>query len=143
MLLPQMLRRAGDSDEARQQAVFAAWAASIGSQLRKVTAPVRLERKSLIVAVTDATWQGQLARISGQMVFRLNSLLGAPVVTSIEFVINRDLVESSLLKPPKVVFNAPDQQASSLSEPASRIPDPEMRAAFLRAAGKCLDRRAK
>jgi hypothetical protein len=142
-LLPQMLRQAGDSDLAREQAVFAAWAAAIGSQLRKVTAPIRVERKTLIVAVTDTTWRVQLKRLSGQMVFRLNSLLGAPIITAIDFVVNRETVDSSRIAPPQVTFNAPDKQASALRETADRIPDPEMRATFLRAAGKCLDRRAK
>ncbi|HET9532934.1 MAG TPA: DUF721 domain-containing protein [Blastocatellia bacterium] len=143
LLLPQMLRHAGDSDEAREKAVFAAWAAAAGSQLRKVTAPVRLERKTLIIAVTDSTWRAQLKRISGQLVFRLNSLLGSPAVTGIDFVINQEIVEDSLPPPQQVTFTAPDQQASTLRETAARIPDPEMRATFLRAAGKCLDRRAK
>jgi hypothetical protein len=142
-LLPQMLRHAGDSDEAREQAVFAAWAAAIGAHLRKVTAPVRLERKTLIIAVIDPTWRGQLKRISGQLLFRLNSLLGAPIVTGIDFVINQDLIERSLPAPNPVHFIAPDLEASTLRETADRIPDPEMRATYLRAAGKCLDRRAR
>lgn len=142
-LLPQMLRHAGDSDEAREHAAYAAWTATIGSQLRRVTAPVRLERKTLVVAVLDTTWRAQMKKIAGQLVFRLNSLMGAPVVTAIEFVVNRELVESSLPSPQEVTFTAPDKQASSLRENADRIPDPEMRETFLRAAGKCLDRRAK
>jgi hypothetical protein len=142
-LLPQMLRHAGDSDEAREQAAFAAWAAAVGAQLRKVTAPVKLERKTLIVAVIDPTWRGQLKRISGQLLFRLNSLLGAPTVTGIEFVVNKDSVERSQPAPATVHFTAPDREASALRETADRIPDPEMRATFLRAAGKCLDRRAR
>jgi predicted nucleic acid-binding Zn ribbon protein len=142
-LLPQMLRHAGESEEARQQAVFAGWAAAVGSQVRKVTAPVRLERKTLIVAVPDSTWRTQLKRMSGQVLFRLNSLLGAPAITSIEFVINEELVLSTHTPPQQITFNAPDQQAILLREEADRIPDPEMRATFLRAAGKCLDRRAR
>jgi hypothetical protein len=142
-LLPRMLRHAGDSDEAREQAVFAAWAGAIGTHLRKVTSPVRLERKTLIIAVIDTTWRGQLKRISGQLLFRLNSLLGAPIVTGIDFVINQDLVERYQPAPAPVHFIAPDLEASTLRETADRIPDPEMRATFLRAAGKCLDRRAR
>src|SRR5919206_2642696 len=94
-LLPRMLRHVGDSLEARQHAVFAAWTAAVGSQVRKVTRPLRLERKTLIVAVADQTWRSQLDRIKGQALFRLNSLLGAPVITSIEFVINPDSLSQS------------------------------------------------
>ena len=142
-LLPQMLRHVADSDEAREQAVFAAWSAAIGSQVRKVTAPIRLERKTLIVAVSDANWRAQLNSFRGQALFKLNSLLGAPTVTAIEFVINPDLIARQDDPPLQITFTAPDQQALPLKADAERIPDPRIRDTFLRAAGKCLERRAK
>src|SRR5947207_3883478 len=92
MLVPQMLLRAGDSDEAREQAVFAAWVVVVGGPVRKVTTPVRLERKTLMVAVQDATWRTQLTSMRGQVLFKLNSVLGSPVVTAIEYVVNPSLV---------------------------------------------------
>jgi hypothetical protein len=142
-LLPQMLRHIGDSAEARQQAVFAAWIAAVGSQVRKVTQPLRLERKTLIVAVPDHTWRTQLDRVRGQALFRLNSLLGAPVVTTIEFVINPDSLSDDNPAPREFHFVAPENAALPLSDDAARISNPELRDAFLRAAGKCLERRAK
>lgn len=142
-LLPQMLRHAGDSEEAREQAVFAAWAAAVGSHIRHSTSPIRLERKTLVVAVPDATWRGQLQKMKGQALFRLNSILGVPTVTAIEFVINPDVISEPQPMPPAVTFTAPDQQTLSLREKAERIPDPETRDLFLRAAGKCLERRAR
>jgi hypothetical protein len=142
-LLPALLRKAGDSEEARQQAVFAAWAAAVGSALRKVTVPMRLERKALIVAVPDKTWRTELQKLSGQALFRLNSILGTPAVTTIEFVINSEAVIKQSVHPSPVRFIAPDQQAKPLRDKARRINNPEVRAAFLRAAGKCLDRRAQ
>ena len=141
--LPQLLRHSGDSEEARQQAVFAAWAGSVGAQVRRFTAPVKLERKTLIVAVNDATWRAQMQRMSGQVLFRLNSLLGAPVVTMIEFVINPDIIKQNSGLPHEIKFVAPEQQALPLREKASEIADPELRETFLRAAGKCLERRAR
>ena len=142
-LLPKMLRQVGDTDEARQHAVFAAWTAAVGSQVRKATMPVRLERKTLVVAVADDNWRTQLKRMSGQALFKLNSLLGAPTVTTIEFVINPDLIVHETNSLHEIKFIAPDQQALPLKADADRIPDPEIRDAFLRAAGKCLERRAK
>ncbi|MFP5263198.1 MAG: DciA family protein [Blastocatellia bacterium] len=142
-LLPQLLRHAGESDEAREQAVFAAWAASVGRQVRRATAPIRLERKTLIIAVADETWRAQMKRVSGQALFRLNSLLGSPTVTTIEYIINPDLIFHEIDAPEEITFIAPDKQALPLRKDADRIPDPEIRDAFLRAAGKCLERRAK
>jgi hypothetical protein len=141
-ILPQLLRNAGDSDEAREQAVFAAWSASVGSSVLKATAPIRLERKTLLIAVTDATWREQMKRIRGHALFKLNSLLGAPTVTAIEFIINKDFVTRNHRQPPEIKFNAPEEQARPLRGEADRIADPDIREIFLRAAGKCLDRRS-
>lgn len=142
-LLPQLLRNVGDSDEAREQAVFAAWSAAVGGQVRRATTPIRLERKTLIIAVSDANWRAQLNRMRGQALFKLNSLLGAPTVTAIEFVINPELIVRETQPPHQITFTAPDQQALPLKADAEKIPDPEIRDTFLRAAGKCLERRAK
>ncbi len=143
MLVPQMLLRASDSDEAREQAVFAAWVAAVGGPIRKVTAPIRLERKTLIVAVPDATWRAQLMSMRGHALFKLNSLLGSPVVTTIEYVVNPILIVSEHEPTEEVKFIAPEKQVTALREQADRIPDPEIRRVFLNAAGKCLERRAK
>ena len=142
-LLPLLLRQAGDSDEAREQAAFAAWVGAVGAQINRVTSPMRLERKTLLVAVPDATWRTQLRKMSGQALFKLNSLLGAPAVTAIEFVINPEVVKRNHYLPPEITFVAPEKQALALRERAAGINDPEIRAVFLRAAGKCLERRAQ
>lgn len=143
MLVPQMLLRASDSDEAREQAVFAAWVVVVGGPIRKVTAPIRLERKTLIVAVPDGTWRTQLKSMRGQALFKLNSLLGSPVVTTIEYVVNPTLIVSEQEASEEVQFIAPERQVAGLREQADQIPDPEIRRVFLSAAGKCLERRAK
>jgi len=142
-LLPRMIRQSGDSDEAREQAAFAAWIVAAGSHVRRVTRPVRLERKTLIVAVADSTWRTQLSQMRGAFLFKLNSLLGNPLVTSLEFVVNPGVIVSEVQPPQPVQFIAPEQQALPLREQADRIEDPEIRAVYLRAAGKCLERRAR
>jgi hypothetical protein len=144
-LLPLLLRHVGDSEEARQQSVLAGWTLAAGHHLRRVTAAMRLERKTLLVAVRDATWRAQLTRFSGQALFKLNSILGAPLVTAIEFVINPEEVERHNPEPDssQVIFTAPDEQAAALRAQADAISNPQIRASFLRAAGKCLERRAR
>ncbi|PYP85261.1 MAG: hypothetical protein DMF61_16945 [Blastocatellia bacterium AA13] len=141
-LLPLLLRRAGDTEEARQQAAFAAWAAAVGKQLRVATAPVKLEGKTLIVAVGDSNWKTQLNKLTGQFLFRLNSILSAPLVTRIEFVINPRLIEESHHTSPEIHFRAPEKYAGALREKAQSIANPDIRDLFIRAAGKCLQRRA-
>ena len=142
-IVPQMLRKAGDSDEAREQAVCAAWVVAVGGPIRKVTTPIRLERKTLIVAVPDATWRAQLMSMRGQALFKLNSLLGSPLVTMIEYVVNPGVIVQDSSAAHQVEFTAPEKQVTALREQADRIPDPEIRETFLRAAGKCLERTTK
>jgi len=79
----------------------------------------------------------------GQIVFKINSLLGAALVSRIHFVINEELVRCVHQMPAEVHFVAPDEQAEPLGEKARNLQDPELRNLFLRAAGKCLDRRAR
>jgi hypothetical protein len=143
-LLPLMLRMSGDSEDAREQTAFAAWMAACGGPLRKVTAPMRLERKTLLVATTGETWRRQLRKMGGQLLFKVNSILGSPAVTAIEFVINERFVlaRNSLWVPPPVVFNDPQSRAADLADNAAVISDPALREIFLRAAGKCLARRS-
>jgi hypothetical protein len=142
-LLPLLLKRVGESDDAREQTAFAAWMAVCGDHLRKATAPMRLERKTLLVATMDQTWRLQLQKVSGQFLFRINSILGSPLVTSIEFVINERFVVARNQQPafPPVIFDDPGGQSKYLSEKAQLLEDPTIRDIFLRAAGKCLDRR--
>lgn len=142
-LLPRMIRQSGDSDEAREQAAFAAWVVASGAHVRRITQPVKLERKTLIIAVPDATWRTQLGKMRGPFLFKLNSLLGNPIVTSLEFVVNPSVIVDPLQLPQPVQFIAPEEEALPLREQADRIEDPEIRAAYLRAAGKCLERRAR
>src|SRR5918997_4050501 len=83
--LPKLLRAAGETEEVLEAAALVAWRRVAGSELSRQAVPFRLYRKTLIVAVADSTWQRQLEAMSGQLLFRLNSLLGQAVVTYIEF----------------------------------------------------------
>ncbi|HKV38899.1 MAG TPA: DciA family protein [Blastocatellia bacterium] len=141
--MPRLLLQAGDADYAREQAAFAAWAAAAGLQVSHVTAAVRLDRQTLFVATTDKTWRIQLNRIKDQLMFKVNSLLGTRLITRIVFVVDDPAVTKAHPIEPTISFNAPDQQALPLRENAALIPDPELRAVFLRAAGKCLERTTK
>ena len=79
----------------------------------------------------------------GQALFKLNSLLGAALVTQVEYVVNPELIVRQSADPPEVKFFAPEEEALPLRAQADRIRDPEIRATFLRAAGKCLERRTR
>ncbi|MEW6129238.1 MAG: DUF721 domain-containing protein [Acidobacteriota bacterium] len=140
-LLPMILRKAGDSEEAREQAVFAAWLVSVGSQIRQISRPLKLEKKTLIIAVLSANWRAQLHKMREPLIFKLNSILGTPTLRTIEFVINPDKIVEAQKPPQEISFIAPEEHQLQLRDKAEAIPNTDLREAFLRAAGKCLDRR--
>lgn len=140
--IPLVLRHTNDTDEAREQAIIAAWTVLVGNQIRQISFPVRVERKTLIVAVKNGTWRKQLRSMSGEILFKMNSLLCTPAITTLEFVINPDMIKTHNQSPhEEVSFIAPEKHATLLREKAESISNDELREAFLRAASKCLDRR--
>src|SRR5918998_4891279 len=90
--IPKLLRAAGDAEEVVEAAACVAWRRVAGEGVRGLAVPFRLYRKTLVVAVSDVTWQRQLEAISPQLIFRLNSLLGQALVTYIEFRIDPQTV---------------------------------------------------
>ena len=142
-MLPTMIRLAGDHEEVREQAVFAAWhAATARGGLDSYCVPFRLYQRTLIVAVRERMWQRQMEYESKGIIFKLNSLLGAPLVTYIEFRIDPEYVAKA--QPgtePVFLFQHTQELEEELKPAAARIKNEELREAFLRAAARCLERK--
>jgi hypothetical protein len=139
--LPALLRAAGDSEEVTEAAVFAAWKHAAGEGLKEHALPAKIENRTLMVSVADAVWQKQLHLMRGQLLFRLNSLLGQPIVSRIEFVI-----EPMLRLTPAPPANSREQSIDNdvpleLWSAANAIQDKELRRSFLKAATASLRRR--
>jgi hypothetical protein len=131
--LPGVLRAAGPSPEVAEAAVLAAWRHVAGAGLKDHAVPLRLVERTLVVAVADAVWQKQLASMSGQLLFRTNSILGQPLVSWIEFLI--DPAISKVRTEPKPSQDVPDNEIPlELWSAANAIHDPHLRKSFLRAA---------
>ena len=140
-LLPMMIRLSGDNEEVREQAAFAAWRAAAGKGVANACVPFRLYRKQLVIAVLDQTWQKQLEKLAGEYIFRINSLLGAPLVTFIEFRVDRNhVMEARKGDVHPFEFHHTEELVDELQSSASHIKDPELRQQFLRAAAKSLER---
>lgn len=89
--LPAVLRASGNAPEVAEAAAIAAWKHAAGEQLKDHALPLSLQDRTLKVAVRDAIWQKQLHSMRGQMLYRVNSLLGQPIVGTIEFIIDPNL----------------------------------------------------
>lgn len=150
--LPAILRLAGDAEEVAEAAAFVAWRRAAGDNLRFIAVPFKLTRKTLAVAVPDKTWQHNLEAMSGQMLFRINSLLGAPVVTYIDFriapeVVERERREHNFQRPSNDNHEARERialgYAATLERAAAQIKDEDLRRRFLLAAGTSLEAKAQ
>jgi hypothetical protein len=141
-MLPMVIRMSGDNEDVREQAALAAWRVAAGEGVANVCEPFRLYQKQLIVAVIDQTWKKQMERMSGEYLFRINSILGAPLVTFIEFRVDRKFVLHSRKPEEKPFeFHHIQELEEELKSSAACIKDEALREKFLRAAAKCLERK--
>ena len=89
--LPAVLRASGNAPEVAEAAAIAAWKHAAGEGLRDHAVPLGLHDRTLKIAVADPIWQKQLNSMRGQMLFRVNSLLGQPIVGALEFIVDPNL----------------------------------------------------
>ncbi len=138
--LPGVLRAAGESEEVAEAAAIAAWKFAAGEGLKDHAVPLKLENRTLTVAVSDTIWQRQLHLMRGQLLFRVNSILGRPVVGAIEFTIDPALAAA------QVEEQQPEQSLDNevpleLWSAANAIQDKELRRKFLKTAALSLKRK--
>lgn len=140
--LPSILRAAGDSEEVAEAAAIAAWKHAAGEGLTGRAVPVKLENRTLQVSVADAIWQKQLHSMRGQLLFRVNTLLGQPIVGAIEFVIDPKLFSARTKQPQPAEELLDNEVPLELWSAANAIHDKELRKTFLKTAALSLKRRA-
>ena len=113
-----------------------AWRRVAGEALRGCAVPFRLYRKTLIVAVPDTAWQKQMEAMSGQLIFRLNSLFGQAAITFIEFRIDPKTVQAERARLKVAVVDRKAQErralecAAELRGAAASIRDADLRRRF-------------
>lgn len=144
--LPRILQAAGDSPEVAEAACMAAWKHAAGEGLRGHAVPLRLSGTRLVIGVADTTWQKQLQSLSGQLLFRLNSILGQPLVTFVDFRVDPNAVAKA--RGPQHANQAnreldPSTVSVELVTAAAAIKDKDLRRAFLGAAVSCINRMDK
>jgi len=148
--LPALLKEFEDNQDVREAVIFAAWRKIAGDALRDRAVPHRLFKKHLVIAVMSDTWKKHLEHLSGQMIFKLNSVLGSAVVTYIEFRVDEKVVlddrakhRKSIVSDENIKENAMNEVTPKLRHSADAIKDDNLRYQFLLAAGNCLVRKKK
>lgn len=132
--LPGVLRAAGDSTEVAEAAAIAAWKHAAGDGLKEHAVPLKLENRTLTIAVADAIWQKQLHSMRGQLLFRVNSILGKPLVGVLDFVVDAKIAKAQRERPAEREELNDNEVPLELWSAASAIQDKELRRKFLKAA---------
>ena len=134
--LPAILQAGGHSAEVVEAAAIAGWNHVTGDPLRRQAVATSLTGKTLIITVSDAIWQKQLESMRGQLLFRLNSILGRPLVNRLEFRIDDTLSERAPAAAAKKSSIETTEKEVSLElwSAANAIQDKQLRKAFLSAA---------
>jgi hypothetical protein len=139
--LPTILRAAGDSEEVAEAAAIAAWKHAAGDGLKGRAVPVKLENRTLTVAVADAIWQKQLNSMRGQLMFRVNTILGQPLVSVIDFVIDPKLAKAKTEQEKPKDEPLDNEVPLEIWSAANAIHDKELRKNFLKTAMLSLKRK--
>ena len=138
--LPQVLRASGNSAEVAEAAAIAAWKHAAGDGLKEHAVALKLENRVLTVAVADPIWQKQLTSMRGQLLYRVNTILGQPLVSAFNFVVDREHVKPHIEQPEK---DEPldNEVPLELWSAANTIHDQELRKNFLKTALRSLKRK--
>lgn len=137
--LPQVLRAAGNSAEVAEAAAIAAWKHAAGDGLKEHTLALRLVNRTLTIAVGDPIWQKQLTSMRGQLLFRVNSILGQPLVSALDFVIDQKLLKPRVEQREDEPLD--NEVPLELWSAANAIHDKELRQSFLKTALLALKRK--
>ena len=137
--LPQVLRAAGNSAEVAEAAALAAWKHAAGDGLKEHAIALKLENRTLTIAVADPIWQKQLTSMRGQLLFRVNSILGQPLVSSLDFVVDPKLVKLRVEQREDEPLD--NEVPLELWSAANAIHDKELRQSFLKTALLALKRK--
>jgi hypothetical protein len=141
--LPAILKASGSSREVVEAACIAGWRHAVGEGLSSHAVPIQLQNQTLIVVVADNIWQKQLEHMRGQLLFRLNSVLGQPLVKGIELRVDSETLTSVRGRETEAGMGKDaldDNVPPELLTAAAGIEDVDLRRAFLGAAASCVRR---
>jgi predicted nucleic acid-binding Zn ribbon protein len=148
--LPAILKAAGAAEEVAEAACIAAWRHAVGAGLKDHALAVQLQgqtqNQTLVVVVADNIWKRQLEQMCGQLLFRLNAVLGQPLVKSIELRVDPKMLlktRQSEATPGQGQRPTDYSVPAELLSAAAGIEDAQLRRAFLGAAASCVKRLEK
>jgi hypothetical protein len=139
--LPQVLKASGDAREVAEAAAIAAWKHAAGDALKDHAVALKLENRTLTVAVADPIWQKQLNSMRGQLLYRVNTILGQPLVSAFDFTIDPARAKPRVEQHEHEDDPLDNEIPLELWSAANAIHDKELRKSFLKTALLALKRK--
>jgi hypothetical protein len=68
-------------------AIWRVWEGAVGPQIARRAQPIRLRRRTLVVAVSSAPWMQELQLLKRTILTELNARLATPMITDLFFVL--------------------------------------------------------
>lgn len=84
--LGRLIDRLGYSERLAEQEALHIWATIVGEQIASVTTARLIKDGVLKVEVSNPSWKQELGYLSPEIVARLNTRLGRPLVLAIRFI---------------------------------------------------------
>jgi hypothetical protein len=124
--------------EHRLLVLQALWPHVVGPATAQNSVPLALQRDTLTVRVTDARWRRALHRMHRDIIVALRARVGPLAPARLGFI-EGGMPAIEPLPPAAARADAPPPE--DVVRAAEAIDDPELRAAFLRTAGRYLENR--
>lgn len=132
------LARGGSRDAIPLAALTAAWPTVVGDAIARQAWPLRIARDgTLHVATSSATWANELAFLAGEIVERLEELLGPAAPARMRCAVGPVPETAATSEPPaavRAVPEIPSEIGEEADSAAAAIDDPDLRELVARAA---------
>lgn len=138
--LPALLKATHAPEEVAEAACIAMWKHAVGEALSGHAVPIQLRDQVLTVVVDDNLWKRQLEQMRGQLLSRLNYVLGQSVVKSIELRVDPKHLVAVRGAAGEFKKKVEREVPAELVSAAAAIEDVALRRAFLGAATSCISR---
>lgn len=99
------------------------WPAAVGNAIARHTVRLKVVRSTLVVEMEDAIWQKQLFPLSGQIVARVQKLLGNTEIDHVEF-------RTGVMKRPMQRQEVPTVSDRAAHDEAEAILDPVLKKVY-------------
>ena len=137
--LPALLKSSHAPEEVAEAACVAMWKHAVGEALSAHAVPIELREQRLTLAVEDNLWKRQLEQMRGQLLSRLNYVLGQGMVKSIELRVDpKQVAASRTVAVERKKEDGEREVPAELVGVAAAIEDVSLRRAFLGAATSCI-----